>query len=339
MIPARWWHRAEAGLVVCDLCPRSCRLREGQAGFCGVRRAEGGRLHALSYGQASGFAVDPVEKKPLYHLLPGSSVLSFGGIGCNLACDFCQNWRLSQGAHLSLLVPAEPASVVAMALDHGCPSVAFTYNEPIVAAESVVDTALACREAGLLTVAVTAGVIAEPAREAFFGAMDAANVDLKSLREAFYQKHCQGHLAPVLETLAHVAKQKRTWLEITCLLIPGENDGEGEVRDLAAWIASHCGPHTPLHLSAFHPDHRLLHLPPTSAATLLAARTWARAEGLHHVYLGNVQEADGSDTHCPGCGGLLIHRRGFRVLANRLAEGACPDCGTPLGGRFSPPGP
>lgn len=343
MIPARWWHREGADTVVCDLCPRGCHLHEGQIGFCGVRQVVDGGLRALSYGQASGFAVDPVEKKPLYHVLPGSSVLSFGGVGCNLACDFCQNARLSQGAPLSYLVPARPEAVVAKALSHRCPSVAFTYNEPIVSAESAVDTALACREAGLLTMAVTAGTIREHARETFFEAMDAANVDLKSFREAFYRKHCQGHLRPVLETLEHVARRGRTWLEITCLLIPGENDGEDEVREMAAWIATHCGPHIPLHLTAFHPDHRLLNLRSTPVATLVAARAWAQAEGLHHVYLGNVPRTGGSDTRCPTCGGLLIQREGFRVLANRLQGSTCPGCRYDLPGlfapRFSPPGP
>ncbi len=336
MTQARWWHQDSPGVVACELCPRQCRLQEGETGFCGVRQASGGAIQALSYGGSSGFAVDPIEKKPLFHFLPGTPVLSFGGVGCNLACDFCQNWQLAWSLDLARLVPARPADVVALAKVHRCPSVAFTYNEPIVAAEFVLDAAAACHEANLNTVAVTAGFILEPARSDFFATMDAANIDLKGIRDTFYRRHSQASVAPILETLEHVARQGRTWLEITNLLIPGENDAEADVRDLAAWVAEHCGPHVPLHLTAFHPAHRLLEVPSTPISTLRSANTWARAEGLRYVYLGNVLGSDGSDTCCPACSEVLLRRNGFRLSESRLSRGACTACGRSLEGRFEP---
>ena len=332
--PARWWRQAGPGTARCELCPRGCLLKEGQTGFCGVRRMEGGALRTLAFGTTSGLCVDPIEKKPLYHFLPGSRVLSFGMLGCTLNCDFCQNAGLSRGVDPALLSPASIPEIVAIARAEGCLGVAFTYNEPIVSAEWCLEVAAACREAGLRTVAVSSGYVSGAARSEFFGAMDAANVDLKSFSEAFYRRHCQGHLQPVLETLEAIAHEGRTWLELTTLLIPGENDGEGELRALAQWIAEHLGRDVPLHFSAFHPAHRLQDRPPTPLSTLRRAREIALEQGLRHVYTGNVPDAEGSATWCPGCGGKLIARQGFRILSNRLGAGRCPDCGALIPGRF-----
>jgi pyruvate formate lyase activating enzyme len=299
-----------------------------------MRANRDGALRTAARGVVSGLCVDPIEKKPLYHFLPGTEVLSFGTLGCNLGCRFCQNWSLSRGRDLSLLQPATPEAIVRQALGAMCSGVAFTYNEPIISAEFCIDVAQACREAGLRTVAVTAGYIGGPAREAFFGAMDAANVDLKGFSEAFYRDCCGAELGPVLETLEYLAGSARTWLEVTTLLIPGANDAPGELAALAEWLAGHLGPEVPLHFTAFHPDYQMTDRPPTPLATLQRARETARAAGIRHVYLGNVRGADGGTTRCPGCGRPLIVRDGFRVVRMELAAGACPVCRHRLAGRF-----
>lgn len=332
--PARWWHPIAPDTARCELCPRGCLLKEGRTGFCGMRRMEGGTLRALVFGATSGLCVDPIEKKPLYHFQPGSRALSFGTLGCTLACDFCQNAGLSRGRDLGMLRPGSLDAIVRAAQAEGCGSVAFTYNEPIVSAEWCLEVAAACREAGLCTLAITSGYVSGSARTEFFGAMDAANVDLKSFSEAFYRRHCQGHLQPVLETLEYLAKEGRTWLEVTTLLIPGENDGEREIGALAEWIAEHLGRDIPLHFSAFHPAYRLLDLPPTPAPTLHRAREIAMARGLRFVYTGNILDPKGSATFCPGCGKALITREGFQVLEELLREGHCPQCGANIPGRF-----
>ena len=332
--PARWWRPIAPDTARCELCPRNCLLKEGRTGFCGMRRMEGGALQTLAFGATSGLCVDPIEKKPLYHFLPGSRVLSFGMLGCTLDCDFCQNAGLSRGKDPHLLRPASIAELVDIAREEGCLGVAFTYNEPIVSIEWCLEVAAACREAGLFTVAVTSGYVSGSARSEFFGAMDAANVDLKGFSEAFYRRHCGGSLQPVLETLEAIAQEGQTWLEVTTLLIPGENNGEREIVALSEWIAGHLGRDVPLHFTAFHPAHRLLDRPPTPLSTLRRARKIAQGKGLRHVYTGNVLDAEGSTTFCPGCGGKLIAREGFRILSNRLRNGRCPDCGAPIPGRF-----
>jgi len=332
---ARWWKRDGAPKVLCQLCPHRCRLAEGQAGFCGVRKVEDGVLKTSVFGATSGLCADPIEKKPLFHFLPGSRVLSFGMRGCILACDFCQNASLSQGSGVPELYPTRPETIVRLALEQHCASVAFTYNEPIVSAEWCLEVAAACHEAGLGTVAVTSGYIEGAARKDFFGAMDAANVDLKSFSDSFYRKHCRGTLQPVLETLEYLAKETRTWLEITTLLIPGENDDERETAALLDWIDQHLGSEIPLHFSAFHPAHRLLDRPSTPAATLQRARALALERGLAFVYTGNIKDEEGGITVCPRCGEKLIERAGFQVLRNRLRKGHCPRCGTPVPGRFT----
>lgn len=332
---ARWWNQAGPAQVRCELCPHRCLLKDGQRGFCGVRRAEGGALKTQVFGTTAGLCVDPIEKKPLYHFLPGSRVLSFGMRGCTLACDFCQNASLSQPFAAPEGYPTRPETIVRLALEQHCASVAFTYNEPIVSAEWCLEVAGACHEAGLRTVAVTSGFIEGRARADFFGAMDAANVDLKSFSDTFYRKHCRGTLQPVLETLEYLAKETHTWLEITTLLIPGENDDEREIGSLLDWMTQHLGTQIPLHFSAFHPAHRMLDRPRTPAATLQRARALALERGLAFVYTGNINDEEGGSTNCPQCNGQLIERAGFQVLRNRVCKGHCPDCRAPVPGRFT----
>lgn len=332
---ARWWHREETGRVVCDLCPRTCALAEGQEGFCGVRLNDGGVLRSAVTRTTSGLYVDPIEKKPLYHFLPGTQVLSFGAVGCNMDCSFCQNWNLSLADDFDRLQPSSPEAIVDAALSHRCSGVAFTYNEPAISAEYAIEVAQACHAAGLRTFAVTAGYISGQAREDFFRHMDAANVDLKGFTEAFYRQYCHARLAPVLETLEYLVRETEVWLELTNLLIPGANDDPKEVAALAAWVAEHLGRDVPLHVSAFHPDHRLLDRGPTPLATLQQARALARGAGLRFVYLGNVRGQEAATTHCPGCAQPLIVRDGYRIVANRLVDSSCGACGTRIPGRFT----
>jgi len=335
MLPeARWWRAADGNRVVCELCSRLCVLAEGKSGYCSVRMNEGGHLRTAVYGFSSGYCVDPMEKKPLYHFLPGTSVLSFGTVGCNLGCIFCQNWSLSDHAPLEDLLPAVPKKLVQAALAEGCSALAFTYNEPAISAEFCIDVAEVARTSGLRTVAVTSGYIQGPAREAFFAAMDGANVDLKGFSESFYKRFCGGRLEPVLETLEYLGRQPQTWLEITTLLIPGANDDPDEIRQLSRWIATHVGTDVPLHFSAFHPDHHLTDASPTPITMLRRAREIALEEGLHYVYLGNVRDREGSSTHCPHCGQPVILRDGFRLEALQISHGACTICGATIPGVF-----
>ncbi len=287
-----------------------------------------------AYGGVSSLAADPVEKKPFFHLLPGSRVLSFGTLGCTLACAFCQNAEISQPGRDRGMRPMTPEALARAALDSGCPSVAFTYNEPLVSAEWTLDVAGACRDAGLRTLAVTSGYACAGPLHEVVPMLDAANVDLKAFSDAFYRRWCRGRLAPVLENLQAMAAAG-LWLELTTLLLPGENDSEGEVRALAAWIRERLGPGTPLHLTAFHPAHRMFHLPPTPLETLRRARRWALEEGLAFVYTGNLPDAEGTTTRCPRCGLDLLHRDRHRATLPRLIAGACPGCGHLIPGRWA----
>ncbi|MGQ9365714.1 AmmeMemoRadiSam system radical SAM enzyme [Azospirillum sp. ST 5-10] len=334
--PARYWHALDDGRLQCDLCPRHCRLSDGQQALCFVRERRGDRLVLSTYGRSSGYCIDPIEKKPLAHFLPGTPVLSFGTAGCNLTCKFCQNWDISKSRTVDTLADAaSPVAIARAAAATGCRSVAFTYNDPVIFLEYAVDVAAACRAAGVRTVAVTAGYICAEPRAEFFAAMDAANVDLKAFTEAFYHKVTGAHLAPVLDTLKYIRHETDTWLEITTLLIPGENDGDAELDAMTGWIAEHLGPEVPLHLTAFHPDHRMLDKDRTPHATLVRAHAIARRNGLHHVYLGNVDDPARAATHCAGCGARLIGRRGYAITDWRLdAHGACQACGTALAGVF-----
>jgi pyruvate formate lyase activating enzyme len=334
--PARWWHKLDDGRIQCDLCPRDCKLHEGQRGFCFVRAREGEQMVLTTYGRSSGFCVDPIEKKPLNQFYPGTSVLSFGTAGCNLGCRFCQNWDISKAKEWDRLSDqASPEQLAAAALRLGAKSVAFTYNDPTIFAEYAMDVADACHEQGVQTVAVTAGYIHPEPRREFFAKMDAANIDLKGFTEDFYDKLCFAHLQPVLETLEYVAKETKTWLEVTTLLIPGKNDSDAELEKLCEWFAGHLGPEVPLHFTAFHPDYKLVDLVRTPAATLKRARRIAQAAGLKHVYTGNVHDVEGGTTCCAGCRSPLIVRDGYDIIDYGLtADGACPKCGEKLAGRY-----
>ena len=333
---ARWWHRLPDGRIQCDLCPRDCRLHEGQRGLCFVRKREGDRMLLTTYGRSSGFCVDPVEKKPLAHFFPGTSILSFGTAGCNLACKFCQNWDISKSREMDTLMDAaRPEMIARAARDMGCASVAFTYNDPVIFAEYAIDVADACREAGIHPVAVTAGYVAPEPRGELFAKMDAANVDLKAFTEDFYVKVTGARLAPVLETLRYLHHETSVWLEITTLLIPGRNDGDEEIENLTQWIARDLGTEVPLHFTAFHPDWKMTDVPHTPVSTLKRARAIALRNGLHHVYTGNVHDLEGGITACSRCGTALIERDGYRIMRYALArDGSCPRCGHALAGRF-----
>jgi pyruvate formate lyase activating enzyme len=334
--PARWWHALADGRIQCDLCPRDCRLHEGQRGQCFVRARQNDALVLTTYGRSSGFCIDPIEKKPLNHFYPGSSVLSFGTAGCNLACKFCQNWDISKSRDMDRLMDkASPAAIAEAALGSGCRSVAFTYNDPVIFAEYALDTADACHALGIKTVAVTAGYIHDEPRREFFARMDAANVDLKAFTEEFYFKLTGAHLAPVLETLSYLVHETSCWTEITTLLIPGRNDSDAELGALAAWVARELGSEVPLHFSAFHPDYKLQDIAATPASTLARARRIAQAAGLQHVYTGNIHDPEGGTTYCPACDAPLIVRDWHRITAYGLTEaGACPYCGQRLAGHF-----
>jgi pyruvate formate lyase activating enzyme len=335
--PARWWHSLPDGRIQCDLCPRDCKLHEGQRGLCFVRQRLGNVMVLTTYGRSSGFCVDPIEKKPLNHFLPGSSVLSFGTAGCNLACKFCQNWDISKSREMDRLMDqASPSAIAQAARANGAASVAFTYNDPVIFAEYAMDTADACHAIGIRTVAVTAGYMHTEPRRAFYQKMDAANVDLKGFTEAFYLQQTGSHLAPVLDTLQYIVRETDCWLEITTLLIPGLNDSNEEIEAMTRWVAQHLGPDIPLHFTAFHPDFKMQDRPPTPPATLTRARRIALENGLHYVYTGNVHDTEGGTTSCQGCARPLIVRDWHAVLNYELdAQGDCPHCGTSMPGRFA----
>ncbi len=334
--PARYWHMLDDGRMQCDLCPRDCKLHEGQRGACFVRMREGNQMLLTTYGRSSGFCIDPIEKKPLNHFYPGSSVLSFGTAGCNLACKFCQNWDISKSKDMDRLMDqASPQAIAAAAQDNNCKSVAFTYNDPVIFAEYAMDVADACHERGIKTVAVTAGYIHDIPRREFYAKMDAANVDLKAFTEDFYYKLTGSHLQPVLDTLRYLKHETDVWFEITTLLIPGQNDSDEEITALCKWVKKELGADVPLHFSAFHPDYKMAGIPPTPPATLVRARNIGMREGLHYVYTGNVHNQQGDTTFCPGCHAPLIVRDWYEINQYRLTkDGHCPDCNTAIAGHF-----
>ena len=339
--PTRYWHTLPDGRVQCDVCPRACRLREGQRGLCFVRVREGGEVVLATYGRSSGFCVDPIEKKPLNHFLPGTAVLSFGTAGCNLACRYCQNWDISKSRETDTLADAASPERIAEAAERlGCASVAFTYNDPVVFLEYAVDTADACRARGIRAVAVTAGYVCEEPRRDLFAHLDAANVDLKAFTEDFYANVCAGHLRPVLDTLEYLVHETDVWVEVTTLLIPGYNDSDGEVDALTRWVVERLGPDVPLHLTAFHPDYRMLDVPPTPRETLSRARAIALRNGVRYAYTGNVHDPEGQSTRCHACGALLVERDWYRLGRWELSDdGHCRACGTAIPGVFAgPPG-
>ena len=332
----RWWRMLPDGRLQCDLCPRDCRLHEGQRGACFVRMRDKDEMVLTTYGRSSGFCVDPVEKKPLNHFYPGSSILSFGTAGCNLACKFCQNWDISKSREFDTLADqASPETIASAALKLDCRSVAFTYNDPVIFAEYAMDVADACHAVGVQAVAVTAGYMHEGPRREFYAKMDAANVDLKAFTEDFYFKLTGAHLQPVLDTLAYLKRETGVWLEITTLVIPGKNDSNEEIDAECRWIAAELGPDVPLHFTAFHPDWKMTEVPPTPASTLERARNIALSHGLHYVYTGNVHDVDGGTTYCPRCNNAVIVRDWHRILNYRLTEaGRCRECGAGIAGRY-----
>lgn len=331
-----YWSKLGDGRVQCDLCPRHCRMGDGQRGMCFVRENRGGEVVLSTYGRSSGFCVDPIEKKPLNHFFPGTPVLSFGTAGCNLACKFCQNWDISKSRELDRLMDqASPEAIARTARRLGCRSVAFTYNDPVIFHEYAVDVAQACEEVGVHSVAVTAGYVCPEPRAEFYRHMDAANIDLKGFTEGFYQKLAAGSLEPVKDTLEYVCNETDVWVEITTLLIPGWNDSDAELNSMTQWVVETLGPHVPLHFTAFHPDWKLRDVEPTPASTLERARRIATQNGANFTYTGNVRDKAGGSTYCPGCGQLIIGRDWYVLSDWKLTDGgACEDCGTPIPGHF-----
>lgn len=333
---AGWWHTSEDGSrIVCDLCPRGCSLADGARGFCFVRQNLQGRMVSTTFGRSTGFCIDPIEKKPLHQFYPGTAVLSFGTAGCNLGCQFCQNWSTSRSRDVEVgSERAAPETIARAARELGCRSVAFTYNDPIVWAEYAIQTALACRKLGLQTVAVTNGYIQPAARRPLFDLIDAANVDLKSFRDDFYVRLTNAHLDPVLDTLRWLVHESRVWVELTTLVIPGENDDPQELQAMCRWIVDELGPNVPLHFSAFHPDFQMLDHPSTPPSTLEQACQIARRAGLNYVYAGNVSGSKYEDTECPACHRAVIERRGYELRRFDVVGGCCRHCGAPIAGHF-----
>ena len=340
-VTTRYWHLLEDGRVQCDVCPRFCKLHEGQRGLCFVRQNLDNQIVMTSYGRSSGFAIDPIEKKPLNHFLPGTPIFSFGTAGCNLACKFCQNWDISKSREMDTLMSrAAPELIAKTAREHGCGSVAYTYNDPVVFHEYAIDTAQACRELGLKSVAVSAGYVCAEPRAEFYRWMDAANIDLKAFTEDFYHKITGGHLQPVLETLQYLKHETQVWLELTTLIIPGENDSAAELEAMTQWVVENLGPDVPMHFTAFHPDWKMMDRPATPVSSLLQARDIAIKNGVRYAYVGNVHDKQAESTYCHACGELLIGRDWY-VLSdwNLDADGCCRFCGTKCAGLFdSQPG-
>lgn len=334
--PARYWHKLDDGRLQCDVCPRLCKLHEGQRAFCFVRARHGDQIVLTTYGRSSGFCIDPVEKKALNHFLPGTPVLSFGTSGCNLGCKFCQNWDISKAREHDVLAErASPDEIAGTARRLGCPSVAYTYNDPTIYHEYAIDTASACHARGIKSIAVTAGFVCPEPRAEFFRHMDAANIDLKGFTEDFYHKVCYAHLKPVLDTLVYVKRETKVWLEITTLLIPGLNDSEAEIENMTQWVAETLGPNVPWHFTAFHPDWRMRDIPGTPRAALARARATAIKNGMRYVFTGNIYDPPGQATYCHNCQAELIGRDGYRITSWHLtADGKCDACGERCAGVF-----
>jgi len=344
-IPTKYWHLLDDGRVQCDVCPRACKLRDGQRGVCFVRARQTlddvDGVVLTTYGRSSGFCVDPIEKKPLNHFLPGSSVFSFGTAGCNLACRFCQNWDISKSKAIDTLADeASPETIARTAHELGCRSVAFTYNDPTIFFEYAIDVAAACHELGIKTVAVTAGYMCPEPRAEFYAHLDAANVDLKGFTRDFYKHVCAADLDAVLETLQYLHDETDVWFELTTLLIPGHNDSDAELHEMTQWVVEHLGPDVPMHFTAFHPDYKMLDVPPTPPATLTRARRIAIDNGVHYAYTGNVHDGTGGSTFCHSCGSRVIQRDWYELGEYRLDDtGRCMACGTTIPGVFDgPPG-
>jgi pyruvate formate lyase activating enzyme len=333
--PARWCQIQENGKILCTLCPRYCKIGPGQAGFCYIRQNLDGTLITTGYGHPTGFAVDPIEKKPLNHFLPGTGILSFGTAGCNLGCKFCQNWSMSK-ARLDDMnaMSVSPAEVVALAQRYHTPSIAYTYNDPVIFGEYVIDISRLARDAGIKSVMVTNGYIDKQARKDVYTYVDAANVDLKAFTENFYHKLTFAHLDDVLDTLHWLKHETAVWFEITTLLIPGENDSDEELSRMCEWILTNLGDTVPLHFTAFHPDFKMRDIPPTPASSLKKAREIAIRAGIKYCYVGNVVDREGQTTYCPQCKKALIERDWHSVIKNNLKNGKCGFCGTVIPGVY-----
>lgn len=336
IVATEHWRMLEDGRVQCEMCPRFCRLKEGARGLCFVRARQDDAIVLTTYGRSSGFCVDPIEKKPLNHFLPGTPVLSFGTAGCNLACNFCQNHDISKSREMDRMQDeAQPEAIAQAARRLGCRSVAFTYNDPVIFHEYARDIAIACREVGVRTVAVTAGYVTDRARPEFFRHIDAANVDLKAFTERFYRDVTKSQLQPVLDTLVYLVRETRVWVEITNLIIPGENDSEAEIDAMTAWVVEHLGPDVPMHFSAFHPDYRMLDKPRTPFETLAMARRVARRNGVRHAYTGNVHDIGRQSSYCHACGTRTVGRDWYELSDWKLTDdGCCTGCGTRMAGVF-----
>jgi len=334
--PTKYWHKLDDGRIQCDLCPQACKMNEGQHGLCYVRMRHDNQVVLTAYGHSSGFMIDPVEKKPLNHFLPGSQALSFGTVGCNLACKFCQNWDISKSRQDERMSEfALPASIAEHAQQTHCQSVAFTYNEPIITLEYGVDTALECQKRGVKTIAVTNGYICAEPRKEFFRDLDAARIDLKAFTEEFYHTITGSHLQPVLDTLMYVKHETKVWLEIICLIIPGKNDSEAEIDAATKWIVANLGNDVPVHYTAFHPAWKMSNIPPTQRETLIRAREIALANGIRYAYIGNVEAGDAGNTFCHNCKNCIIARNGYRIADYQLThQGNCKFCGTSCAGVF-----
>jgi len=335
-VPTKYWHVLEDGRVQCDMCPRYCRLHEDQRGLCFVRMRQGGAIVLTTYGRSSGFCIDPIEKKPLNHFLPGTPIMSFGTAGCNLACKFCQNWDISKSREIDTLADAaSPEKIARVAQQTGCRSVAYTYNDPVIFHEYAIDIAKECRRLDIKSVAVTAGYVCPEPRTEFYRYMDAANVDLKAFTEHFYKHICGGELKPVLETLEFLKHDTDVWFETTTLLIPGENDSDKELNDMTKWVVEHLGPDVPMHFTAFHPDWKMMDHASTPLSTLTRARRIAMDNGVRYAYTGNVHDPDGGSTWCHSCGQKLIGRDWYELSDWNLdAGGKCNKCGTACAGVF-----
>ncbi len=340
-VPTRYWHRIEKNRVQCDLCPRFCKLREGQRGLCFIRGNQNGEIVLTSYGRSSGFCVDPIEKKPLNHFLPGTPVFSFGTAGCNLACKFCQNWDISKSREIDTLADhASPEKIAQTAADLNCRSIAFTYNDPVIFHEYAIDCAKACHEKDIKSVAVSAGYVCKAPRAEFYQHMDAANIDLKAFTDDFYLHLTGSHLQPVLDTLLYLKHDTSVWFELTTLLIPGKNDSSEELNEMTQWVVKELGPDVPMHFTAFHPDYKLMDIPSTPSSTLSRARQIALDNGVRYAYTGNVHDKQGESTYCHQCGEILIGRDWYELSDWNLDEqGHCKNCGTVCEGMFeSQPG-
>ncbi len=336
MVEAKWWEPAEKGKLLCTLCPRYCKIGEGQPGFCYIRQNHHGKLYTLGYARPTGFAIDPIEKKPLNHFLPGTKVLSFGTAGCNLGCKFCQNWSISKAKLDDLnALTAEPEDVIALAKKYDSPSIAYTYNDPTIWGEYVIDISKLTRDEGLKSVMVTAGYIDKEARKDVYKYIDAANVDLKAFTEEFYWRKTSSHLEDVLDTLIWLKNETDVWFEITTLLIPDENDSEAEIKAECDWILKNIGEWVPLHFTAFHPDFKMMDKEHTPEYTLTKARNIALSMGIKYCYVGNVHNIEGQTTFCPGCSEILIKRDWHTVILDRVNGNRCSNCGTTIHGVFS----